>query len=81
MKPPRNLGTFEERLKQQVCHQLLRNNKIDSNDIEVIVQHDTVTLKGSVPTEEARLHAEELTRTVPGVGVIRNDLAVLAPIR
>lgn len=79
-KPPRNLGTFEEHLRRDVCRMLLWDDRIGSSDIDVIVQKDTVTLTGSVETAAARARAEELARKIPGVGFVRNLLAVKEPV-
>lgn len=44
--------------------------------IDVLVEDSTVTLSGTVPTDEARQDAEEIARTVESVDGVRNRLAV-----
>jgi osmotically-inducible protein OsmY len=50
------------------------SKRIPANLINVDSQGDVVTLRGEVPDEGARMHAESVARDVPGVGEVRNYL-------
>jgi len=75
----KNLGVFEEDVRKDISDLLLRNNKVGSSGINVIVRGDTVVLEGTVPTYAARRHAEELVLRLPSVGFVENQLRVQFP--
>jgi sporulation protein YlmC with PRC-barrel domain len=49
--------------------------------INVDSQDGVVTLRGEVPSQDVRTHAEELARDVPGVSQVRNHLYVIGDPR
>ncbi|TAK78442.1 MAG: BON domain-containing protein [Gammaproteobacteria bacterium] len=51
----------------------------DESHVEVTVFNNVVLLTGEVPSPEARQQAEEITRAVPDVGKVYNQLTVQGP--
>lgn len=57
----------DEELQQAVCEALIAAPRLDSKNVGVSVANGTVTLSGSVPTEEARALAQQIAEEQPGV--------------
>lgn len=66
----------DERIRDAVNHHLAEDEYVDGSDLEVTVQHGTVTLVGSVASVEEVHRAEALAIAVPGVIEVVNHLGV-----
>jgi hyperosmotically inducible periplasmic protein len=67
----------ENSLQLQVESALLEDRLTEDSDIEVLDSNGVVTLRGTVPSREARDRAEALTREVTGVTTVINELDVI----
>jgi hyperosmotically inducible protein len=61
----------------QVESALLQDRLTEEADVDVLDNNGIVTLRGVVPSREARDRAEEIARTVPGVTTVINELDVV----
>jgi CBS domain-containing protein len=75
---PRGYRRSDERVREDVAEQFLDDPELDATEVEVVVERGEVTLRGSVPSRAQRRRADELAESVPGVGLVRNDLRVRA---
>jgi len=64
-------------LQLQVESALLQDRLTEDSDIDVLDNNGIVTLRGVVPSREARDRAEDITRTVTGVTTVINELDVI----
>lgn len=67
----------ENSLQLQVESALLQDRLIQDYDIEVLDNNGIVTLRGVVPSREARDRAEAIVREVAGVTTVINELDVI----
>ena len=67
----------ENSLQLQVESALLQDRLTEDSDIEVLDTNGVVTLRGIVPSREARDRAEDIARTVTGVTTVINELDVI----
>ena len=67
----------ENSLQLQIQSALLQDRTVEDYDIEVLDNNGIVTLRGRVPSREARDRAEEITREVAGVTTVINELDVI----
>jgi len=73
---PRARRRPDESLAREL-HEILTNDpELDATEIEVVVEGGAVTLRGEVGDSHAKLLAEELIDTVPGVREVHNQLRV-----
>lgn len=63
-------------VRDDVSSQLFWDSSLDSSDIDVEVNGNTVILTGSVPSYADRWEAEEDAYAIPGVAYVDNRLAV-----
>ena len=61
----------------QVQSALLQDHLTEDADIEVLDNNGILTLRGVVPSREARDRAEDIARTVSGVTTVINELDVV----
>jgi osmotically-inducible protein OsmY len=73
---PRARRRPDESLAQELHEILVNDPELDATDIEVVVESGAVTLRGEVGDSHAKLLAEELVETVPGVREVHNQLRV-----
>lgn len=64
-------------LQLQVESALLQDRLTEDSDIDVLENNGIVTLRGAVPSREARDRAEDIARTVTGVTTVINELDVI----
>jgi osmotically-inducible protein OsmY len=64
-------------LQLQVESALLQDRLTEESDIDVLDNNGIVTLRGVVPSREARDRAEDIARTVTGVTTVINELDVI----
>jgi hypothetical protein len=74
---PRGYTRSDERLLEMICEQLTDDRLIDAGDIEVEVQQQVVTLRGSVQDRYTKYAVEELAANA-GARDIQNQLRVNA---
>lgn len=63
----------DEELQQAVCQALIDDSELDSSDIGVRVEHDTVVLSGSVASREGRQRALRIAQAQAGVTSVQGD--------
>ncbi len=73
-KGPKNYIRTDQRVFEDVCEELTREDSVDAADILVHVERGLVTLEGSVPTLHMKELAEETISELPGVQSVRNLL-------
>ncbi|MFW6275242.1 MAG: BON domain-containing protein, partial [bacterium] len=56
----------DEIRKQEIVEKLVWNNSVDANDVNIMVDGDTATLSGIVPSYAAKLTAENVAYLVEG---------------
>jgi osmotically-inducible protein OsmY len=66
----------DDALFGRVTAALLADPRIEEIPIEVIADRGTITLKGVVPSQEVKRAAEAITRRVPGVVAVINELEI-----
>lgn len=76
-KGPKGWKRSDERIKDEVCEVLYRDQHIDATDIEVEVSEGVVTLKGTIDTRWSKRHAEGRVEHLFGVEDVHNELRVL----
>ncbi len=64
-------------LRTQVQSALMQDSLMKDYGIEVLDSNGIITLRGTVPTRDARERAEEIVRTVEGVTSVINELDVV----
>ena len=71
---PRGRRRTDESLAEEIREILTADPELEATDIEVEVEDGAVTLRGLVVDSDARLLAEELVETLPGVREVHNRL-------
>ena len=72
---PKGYTRTDERLRETICERLTDDPRIDASDIEVDVQQQRVTLRGSVSDRRTKYAVEELVEN-SGASEIHNQLRV-----
>lgn len=75
------MQSADEPLDVQVTNALARDPRTAKEVIEVTYLSGRVTLLGTVRSAAAKAAAVEIARSVPGVGVIDDEIAVKAGAR
>jgi hyperosmotically inducible protein len=70
------LKATDATLFRSVQRRLLDDEDLSDLAISAEAKAGTITLRGTVPDEEARAHAEEVARTTPGVLAVENRIEV-----
>jgi len=68
-------------LTAKVKTALALSRRVPSSKIDVDSMSGVVTLRGDVPSEDARTQAESIVKEVPGVQEVHNHLFVASPSR
>ena len=68
-------------LTAKVKTALALSRRVPSSKIDVDSMSGVVTLRGDVPSEDARTQAESIAKEVPGVQEVHNHLFVTSPSR
>ena len=68
-------------LTAKVKTALALSRRVPSSKIDVDSMSGVVTLRGDVPSEDARTQAESIVKEVPGVQEVQNHLFVASPSR
>jgi hypothetical protein len=75
-KGPKGWKRSDERIKDEVCEVLYRDQHIDATNIEVAVQDGVVTLSGSIDTRWSKRHAEQRIEHLSGIEDVHNEIRV-----
>lgn len=73
---PKNWKRSDESIRDQVCHALEVEPRIDASEIEVDVKDGIVTLRGNIHDRPAKRIAEDTIDYLPGVLDVQNQLTV-----
>jgi osmotically-inducible protein OsmY len=73
---PKGYARSDERIREDVCEALERDNHVDASEIEVKVKEGVVTLTGSVEDRRTKRLAEDAVEYLSGVKDVRNELTV-----
>lgn len=73
---PEGHGRQDEAILDQIVERLTQHGRIDARRIIVQVNHGRVTLGGFVGSRRQKEAAEEVVRSVSGIGEVRNHLSV-----
>lgn len=66
-----------DNLQHEVQTALMNDDRLRDSAIEVLDSNGVITLRGTVPTREARDRAEAIVRGVPGVKSVINEIDVV----
>ena len=66
----------DESLAREIHEILTKDPELDATEIEVEVEGGAVTLTGEVESSDAKLLAEELVESTPGVREVHNRLSI-----
>jgi osmotically-inducible protein OsmY len=72
---PKGYSRSDDRIEDEVCERVARSG-VESDDIEVKVEHREVTLTGTVGSREEKWWLESLVDDVFGVEEVHNRLRV-----
>jgi osmotically-inducible protein OsmY len=72
---PKGYTRSDERLRETICERLTDDPYIDASEIEVDVQQQKVTLRGSVDDRSTKYAVEELVESA-GARDVENQLRV-----
>jgi osmotically-inducible protein OsmY len=68
---------FDPDLELESCvRELMRNSREDYSDVHVSVDAGNVKFSGTLHSESARKHLEELAQMVQGIGSIDNEVTL-----
>jgi hypothetical protein len=73
---PKDYKRTDERVREDVCDRLSRDDEVDASEISVRVENGEVTLEGSVETRRQKHQAEDITADVSGVSDVHNNVRV-----
>jgi hypothetical protein len=73
---PKNYKRTDERIREDVCDRLSRDDEVDASDISVRVQNGEVILEGTTETRGQKRRAEEIAANVSGVDDVHNNVRV-----
>ncbi len=75
-KGPKNYQRSDERIREDVCELLTRDDRVDATELEVNVNAGVVTLGGSIDDRLSKRRAEDLAESCAGVRDVRNEIRV-----
>jgi osmotically-inducible protein OsmY len=73
---PKNYQRSDERIREDVCERLERDDRVDASDLEVTVAGGVVTMAGTVQDREMKRRAEDLAESCGGVRDVQNQIRV-----
>lgn len=73
---PKNYQRSDERIREDVCERLERDDRVDASDLEVLVDGGIVTMSGTVQDREMKRRAEDLAESCGGVRDVQNQIRV-----
>ncbi|MBC7457184.1 MAG: BON domain-containing protein, partial [Bdellovibrionaceae bacterium] len=75
-KGPKGFRRSDEKIREEVCEALYRDNLVDASEIEVSVKDAEVILSGTVSGRRMKRLAEDCADSVSGVSDVRNEIRV-----
>lgn len=75
-RPPKNFTRTDERIREDVCERLIREERIDASDVEVNVRGGIVVFDGTVPDRFMKYALEYEAEACPGVRDVENRVGV-----
>lgn len=76
-KGPKGWKRSDERIREEVCEVLYRDQHIDATNIEVAVNEGVVTLSGTIESRWSKRHAEQRIEHLSGVEDVRNEIRIV----
>lgn len=73
---PKGYRRSDDRIREDVCEELMAHPFIDASEMEVEVTDGEVTLRGDVDMKRTKNAIEDLVDSVPGVVDVHNHLRV-----
>jgi hypothetical protein len=73
---PKGYTRSDDRIKEDICEQLMQSAHIDASEITIEVQSGRVMLEGSVPERRMKHAIEDLADSVAGVNDVENKIRV-----
>ena len=73
---PKGYVRSDERIREDVCDELLQMRDLDSSDVEVAVRAGEVVLTGTVPDRSMKYRIEQIADRCAGVVEISNQIRV-----
>jgi hypothetical protein len=73
---PKDFRRSDERLREEICEQLMADPDIDASELTVTVRDAEVILEGSVEDRQMKRDAEDCAESVLGVRQVHNRLRV-----
>lgn len=75
-RPPKNFTRTDERIREDICERLIREERIDPSDVEVAVRDGVVAFEGTVPDRFMKYALEYEAEACPGVRDVENRVRV-----
>lgn len=73
---PKGYTRSDERIREDLCDQLMSFEGGDFSEVEIDVKDGNVTLKGTINNRQAKYQIEELADNIPGVKDVTDNLKV-----
>jgi hypothetical protein len=73
---PKGYTRSDDRIKEDICEQLMQSAHIDASEITIEVQSGRVMLEGTVPERRMKHAIEDLADSVAGVSDVENKIRV-----
>jgi len=73
---PKGYRRSDERIREDICDELMLMTDLDSSDVEVVVRGGEVVLAGSVPDRSMKYRIEQIADRCAGVVEISNQIRV-----
>lgn len=73
---PKGYKRSDERIREDICDELMQMTDLDSSDVEVAVREGEVVLTGTVPDRSMKYRIEQIADRCAGVDEIRNEIRI-----
>jgi osmotically-inducible protein OsmY len=73
---PKNYQRSDDRIREDVCERLERDERVDASDVEVAVENGIVIMSGTVQDRDMKRRAEDLAESCGGVRDVQNQIRV-----
>lgn len=75
-RPPKGYTRSDERLREDICEQLMHSPFIDAGEVSVQVKDGKVSLEGSVPERSMKHRIEDIAEACSGVKEVDNRIRI-----
>lgn len=75
-KGPKGWKRSDDKIREEVCEALYKDERIDASDVDVNVLDSCVYLKGSVVARDIKRSCEDVAESITGVEDVINELRV-----